>query len=255
MYPDFKNNSNSEYYTITLLDLLSHRAKIQPFTDGTQYKNLPQFSGNKHQQRKNFVKEVLTLPAYSDTNKKYSYSNAGYSVAALMLEKVSSTTWEELVDFVLKQKLDLDYVFGWPNRYNKFQPWGHWLENEKLNPVSPNSDYSLKLAEPARDISLRIHDMAKFLQLNIQGLSGQDNLLKSETYQFLHCGLDYYSIGWVNYSNEKLKISEHTGSDGTFFCFVQIDRIKHLGYVIMVNSGTKKAQEGVFKMMEILKNE
>lgn len=252
LFPDLKNKSNSKYDNITLEDLLSHRAKVQPFTNGAEYQKLPKFIGSKQQRRTKFAEYILTLPRV-ENGASYNYSNAGYSIAAMMLEKVSGKSWEDLVIEILKGKLNIDFAFGWPNRNEENQPFGHWIENGKLASVSPNTDYNLSMAEPAGDLSMNIENYAKFIQLNIEGISGKDNFLRSEIYKFLHTAKDEYAIGWGNYLKDGQQISEHAGSDGTFFSYVQIDRKKNIGYIIIVNNGSKSAQKGVFKMLDILK--
>ncbi len=252
LFPELKNSSDPDYSEITLKALLSHRAGIQPFTSGSEYQKLPTYSGNKQEKRAAFAKYVLTLPAVRTEN-AFNYSNAGYSVAALMLEKASGKPWEDLVTEIVKGKLQLDFVFGWPNRNFQQQPWGHWMENGIIVPLDPQTKYDLSLAEPAGDISMKLHDYARFIQLNIQGLAGIENILKPESYQFLHTAEDGYALGWGNYTKDGKHISEHAGSDGTFFSYAQIDRDKLTGYIVMVNSGTPEAQKAVSEMIREMK--
>ncbi len=252
LFPELMNKSNLAYENITLLDLLSHRGRINAFTSGNEFLNLPKFKGSKKEQREQFAKYVLTLNPV-ENNEVYNYSNAGYSVAALMLEKVTNQSWEDLVKLVLTDKLNLDVAFGWPNRNFKNQPFGHWEENGKIISLNPDVDYDLRYIEPGGDLSMKIEDYAKFIQLNLQGLKGKDNLLKAETYQFLHFGLPDYSIGWANFITKGNQNSEHAGSDGTFFSFTLIQPNLDKAFIVLVNSGTEIAQEGVFEMIKHLK--
>ncbi|MDY3317616.1 serine hydrolase [Riemerella anatipestifer] len=252
LFPKLKKSSNVKYHSITLEDLLCHRANVQPFTSGEEYSKLPKFKGTKQQKRTKFGEYVLRLSPIENKN-TYNYSNAGYSIAAMMLEKVSGKSWEQLIEEVLKTKLEIDFRLGWPSRNAKNQPLGHWLEGGKQVEVLPNINYDLNLAEPAGDLSMNIHNYSKFIQLNIKGLSGERNILTPETYQYLHTSKKDYSIGWGNYQDKIQEISDHSGSDGTFFSYAQIDRKKHLGYIILVNSGTAEAQKGVFEMLDLLK--
>lgn len=252
LFPELSNKSNLVYQNITLLDLLSHRAKINAFTSGNEFLNLPEFKGNKKEQREQFAKYVLTLNPI-DNDEVYNYSNAGYSVAALMLEKVTNKSWEELVKLILTQRLNLDVAFGWPNRNFKNQAFGHWEEDGEIIALHPTVDYDLKWIEPGGDLSMKIEDYAKFIQLNLQGLKGKDNLLKSETYQFLHFGLPTYSIGWANFIAKGNHNSEHAGSDGTFFSYTVIQPNLDKAFIVLVNNGSEKAQNGVFELVEELK--
>lgn len=252
LFPKLKEKSNANYHKVTLEALLSHTAKVPSFTSGAEFEKLPKFEGNIQEKRTAFAKHVLTLPEVKSET-IYNYSNAGYSVATQMLEKVSGKSWEELVEEVFKKRLKLNIAFGWPNRNFENQPFGHYVEDGKVTALAPEIDYNLAMIEPAGDLSLKIEDYAKFIQMNIEGLSGKSNFLKAETYQYLHKAKKDYAIGWANYVKEGKDISGHAGSDGSFYAYVQIDRKKLLGYIVIVNNGSAKAEEGLFEMLEILK--
>lgn len=249
LFPAMKKESNAAFYNISLSDLLSHRAYIKPYTSGLEYKFLPEFKGNPSEKRMQFVQYILKGLPVEKNSKVYNYSNAGYSVAALMLERVSGMTWEALVEKVLHKELALSYKLGWPNKADKDQPWGHWMENKKLTPVPGDIKYNLSLAEPAGDISMPLQDYAKFIQLNLKGLSGEHNYLKSSTYNFLHYGKKDYSIGWANISTDQEQLSDHAGSAGTFYAYTQIDKRNQIAYVIFANSATQKAQKAVHDLL------
>lgn len=253
LFPTWKNNSNPEYYEITLADLLSHRAKIQPYTSGLEYQKLPKFSGDKSEQRKQFSKYLLSTEPVKNTDKIYAYSNAGYSIASLMLEKVSGKTWEQLTTQMMSKNMNIKIGFGWPNKLNLNQPYGHWIENDTLKPNPPGIEYNLSLGEPAGDICMTLPDYSKFIQLNLQGLLGKDNILKSSTYNYLHFGLEDYSIGWGNVNKNNIQLSEHSGSAGTFFCHTLLDKSNKIAYVIVTNSATQGTQEAVFKLLTKLR--
>jgi D-alanyl-D-alanine carboxypeptidase len=253
LFPSWKKKSNSAYNEITLLDLLAHRAKIQPYTSGLEYQELPEFIGDKSSQRKQFSKHLLTEKPVKNKDKIYNYSNGGYSIAALMLEKVSGKTWEQLTKEIMSKNLHVKIEFGWPNKLNINQPYGHWIENDSLKSISPTIDYDLSLAEPAGDISMTLPDYSKFIQHNLQGILGKDNYLKSSTYNFLHFGLNDYSVGWGNLNKNNNQISEHSGSAGTFFCYTLLDKSNKIAYILVANCATKSTQEGIFKLLSALR--
>jgi D-alanyl-D-alanine carboxypeptidase len=252
LLPEMKELSDPAYHNISLADLLSHRAKIQPYTSGPEYKALPTFKGSTAEMRKKFVIYVLKGKAVKNSGELYSYSNAGYSIAALMLEKVSNKTWEDLVDEILHKELQLNYKLGWPNKDDLNQPWGHWIENDKLTALPGNIKYNLALAEPAGDVSMPLLDYAKFIQLNLRGLIGEDNVLKSSTYNYLHYGIDDYAIGWGNLNKDSTQLSEHAGSGGTFYCYTLIDKKNQTAYVIAANTATEKAQKSIYELADRL---
>ena len=253
LFPSWKKNSNPAYYDITLADLLSHRAKIQPYTSGLEFQELPDFKGDKAQQRRLFAKYLLYEKPIKNTERIYNYSNAGYSIASLMLEKVSGLSWEQLTKVTMLKLFNINIEFGFPNKLDHKQPFGHWIQNDSLKVVESDVDYNLALAEPAGDISMTLPDYAKFIQYNLQGLQGQDNVLKSTTYEYLHYGFTDYSIGWGNVNKSDKQFSEHSGSAGTFFCYTLLDKKSKLAYIIIANSATRQAQQGIFKLLDKLK--
>lgn len=254
LYPELKAKADSGYLNITLKELLSHRARIGPFTSDEEYTALPHFAGTGQEKRRKFAKAVLAMkPVTIGENTKYVYSNAGYTLAALMLEKVSGKSWEELAKQIFNTDLGLDIDFGWPNLKDPNQTWGHWEEDGKVVAVSP--DYSMYPVEPAGDINITLPNYIRFIQLNLEGLSGKSNYLKNVTYQFLHNGIPDYSIGWANnyYLSEPINFSTHTGSTGTYFCYVLIDQKKSIAYIIMINSGTNQAREALSELRKYMK--
>jgi CubicO group peptidase (beta-lactamase class C family) len=256
LFPQWKNFADSTYYKVTLQDLLSHRARIQPYTSALEYQELPNFKGSRAKQREQFAAYLLReKPVAVKENVIYNYSNAGYSIAAAMLEKATGSTWEQLVEDVMNAKLHLNVRFGWPNKSSTDEPWGHWVENNKLTPVPGTTSYNLNLAEPAGDISMTLPDYIKLTQLHLIGLSGTDNILKSDTYNFLHYGLKGYAIGWGNNIKGDIKLSDHSGSAGTYYCYALFDGVKNKAYVIMINSATDKAQKGLFELLAILRKQ
>lgn len=252
LFPEAKESSNPAYYNATLKDFFSHRAKVHAFTSGTERIGLPKFEGTKQQQRQAFAKHVLTM-APLEAPDGYTYSNAGYSIAASMLEKATNKSWEELAKDILTKELGIDFVIGWPNRNLENQPWGHALQYDVLESVPPTYDYALTLIEPAGDLSMNIENYIKYIQLNLKGLAGQNNILKASTYDFLFNSQSKYAIGWGNLINETTKLYDHAGSDGTFFAYTQIDGITNTAYIILANSGTTNAQQAVMKIVQVMK--
>lgn len=254
LFPEWKAKSKPEYAGISLKDLLSHKAGIQPF-QGEGDPQIPDFKGANPEKRKQFGQFVLTLePVKLDEQNPFIYSNAGYTLATLMLEKVTGKSWEQLVEKVFNKDLKLNVKLSWPENQKRKDTWGHSTENDKLIPVPSTVDYHLDYTEPAGDINIKLIDYVKFIQLNLKGLEGQNNYLKSENYKFIHKGVENYSLGWFNiYENDK-ELSVHSGTGAfTYFSIVHIDRIKGKAYIVFTNSFNQDTQQGVRLLMRKLK--
>lgn len=253
IFPEWKANSKEDYYNITLQDLLSHRARVQPFQEDND-PTIPDFKGIKQEKRSQFGKFVLSLnPVEIDSTHKFNYSNAGYTLATLMLEKVSQESWEELVEKVFNKDLKLNVKFSWPENQNTKDTWGHSFKNDKLTPVSSNSDYHLDFTEPAGDINITLKNYAKFIQLNLKGLNGHNNYLTAKTYKFIHKGIENYALGWYNIYENGKELSTHSGTAGTYYTLVHIDRVNGKAYIIFTNSFNADTQQGVRLLMRKLK--
>ncbi len=257
LLPDMKPGSNPAYADVALVDLLSHRARIRPFMEGSDFPNPleTRFKGGVASQRRQFVRWVLTLDPV-ESKEPYTYSNAGYSAAAVMLEKASGKTWEELVTD-LGDRIGIRFGFSWPNLGDSSQPWGHWGTDKGLIPTPPDDYYRLNWVEPAGDLNIDLGDYIRFVQLQLQGLQGRNDLLTKEEFEFLHFGIpDHYAIGWgwgVNAQGHH--VSAHNGSAETFISYVYIIREIDRAYIILVNSGGEKADKGVAEMLKKLLEE
>lgn len=259
LFPQLKKEANPAYANITLQQLLSHRAGIQPFTQGEKEK-APHIKGTHSEQRMAFAKYVLKqAPVHPDKKKDYAYSgneyvysNAGYSIASLMLEKASGNSWEQLVTS-FAQQLNIQAGFGWPNLVDSNQPWGHQQVNGHLIPLPGNVAYNLNLLEPAGDVNMNLPDYSRFVQLQLIGLSGKDSIIKATAYQFLHFGMNAYSIGWLNGVNKKgNKYSAHEGSAGTFHVFTVVSPIDDRAYIICTNAETDKTEDMIQALFKYL---
>ena len=240
----------SKYNDITLADLLSHNARIRPYTSGLEFKKLPDFNGSTMQKREQFAKHVLKKkPAKIGT-----YSNAGFALAALMLEKASNKEYEELVAEPF-DKLGLDYFFGFPNAQKIKYPWGHWEEQKKMVALSPEHPYRLlDFIAPAGDISMNIVDYSKFLQMHLNGFGGEGSTLSQSSFEKLFYEKDSYSYGWVNQINDRGNLVFHDGSTGTFYCHALISTTNNFAVTILMNTASDKQLEGMWKLRQELFN-
>lgn len=248
LFPELKDSISTVYHSITLGDLLSHQAKVQAYTSGNDFLKIPKLTGKVSDKRLAYSKFVLNEKSV----KKGTYSNAGYVIASLMLERASSQTFEQLVSKYLSQ-LELSCYFGFPNKENDDYPWGHWRENEQLIPLSSTHPYKLEdYMLAAGDIAMDIVDYSKFIQLHLQGLNGKDNHLTKEEYEYLHFQLKDYSYGWGNRSDNKQKVSYHDGSAGTYYCHTLLHPARDLAIIIMTNSADADHIKAIYKLSKLL---
>jgi len=255
VFPELSDSINSYYSDKTLADILSHRAGIQPFTSGIEFRYVPDsiinYDGSN--ERELFSKWLLTQNRVIDKDQKYIYSNAGYSVAATMLERKSNKPWKILVEEDFFDVFGISGSLGHPNLSDANQPYGHIIpaqwgigNSNVLTPLPDSLIYNLRFMEPAGDISLSVYDYSVFLREILKALLKNGSKLKQETYDYIFFTYDDYSMGWGNPVQNNIQYLSHDGSDGTFYCRVIICREKNYGLVIMSNAGNENTVKGIY---------
>ena len=253
VFPEWKKKTNQTYWNITLSQLLSHRAGIQPFT-GFDDPEIPPFAGTNAQKRKAFGKFVLGLsPALPDSLHAYVYSNADYTLATLMLERRTGRTWEQLVEQIFNKDLHLQVQLGWPENQRHADTWGHLTDTNKLIPVSSAEGMHLDYTEPAGDINMTLGNYTRFIRLFLEGWSGRNNYLRASTYRYLLQGVDEYAMGWFNLRENDIDWSTHFGTVGTYFAVTHIDRTHNIAFIVLVNAFNQDTQMGVRSLLRKLK--
>jgi CubicO group peptidase (beta-lactamase class C family) len=253
IYPELTGEIKAEFQNITLRDLLSHQAGVEPFYDDgifNVYSDYPFITGSPQEQRQSFAIWQFKQGPVNDPG-SFVYSNGGYAVAAAMLEKVSGSSWEQLITERLFDPLEMSSAFiGMPFQKDIDQPWRHYHRDNDGNPIPlPLSERIMpELINPAGNVSLNIHDFARYAMFHLRGLSGQDGMLKSETIKYLHEPQikseenQAYALGWGIRWFGEAKVSGHSGGDRSVFATIGIDHHSMRAGVVLCNMGDSRAE-------------
>jgi CubicO group peptidase (beta-lactamase class C family) len=168
-----------------------------------------------------------------------------------MLEKATGKSYEALV-YELGKDLGIEFGFGQPNLSSENQPWGHF---ENLESEKPQLNYKLNWLSSAGNINLRLPDYVKFIQMQVQGLSGKSPILTAEEFEYMHFGLPEFSFGWKWYVDDKTKMrySFHEGNPGSFLTKVVICESTGKAFIIFANVQSDEADKGLYSLLEELK--
>jgi CubicO group peptidase (beta-lactamase class C family) len=249
LFPELKAGSRKEYHDLTLLNLLSFRTRLFPYTYTYSKPAKGQFTGGEERQRYQFAEwffQQKPVPAKDSIN----FSNLGYVAAGLMLEKASGKSYKQLVT-QLGEQLGIAFGFGQPNAKDPLQTWGH---DNRLTPEPPGDDYKLNWLLAAGNINVSLPDYAKFIQLQLKGLKGRSPLLTKEEFHFLHFGLSGVSVGWFSDVTAKgAQYSYNIGNPGSFLTMVYIHPKEDLAFIFFTNVQTEKAEEGLATLYDELK--
>lgn len=242
LYPKLRTKQSKRYDKLTLKNLLSHRAEVPSLT-GQNNEAMPKMKyllDTTKLGRVKLAKWILNQKPVQLT-KTYSYSNGGYVLAAIMMEKVTGKTWEQLVYEELSSQNIIPY-FKFPNEIDTNYVW---LHDERIYPVSPELNDEAGVRKPLAAgglIFMSFPDAVKYVQLNMKGNSGESSYLNKEQFQSIHSGFPEYSIGWGNRDINGTQNILHRGNiGGRSWCLFQFIPLKNIGVVIMTNSGDQQS--------------
>ncbi len=174
-FPELSGGMNAAYRTIRLLELLRHRGGVPEGHAGQD--NSLEKEDESNRTRRYLFTEAVTAGAPSHVPGKFVYSNAGYIIAAAMLEKRANRDWEEMMRTELFQPLGAQQTGFGPPEWEitapgpgapaiPRQPWGH-------RPTMGVWDGKrLPAAAPAGDVHASLRDWGRFILLHLNGQHG-----------------------------------------------------------------------------------
>jgi CubicO group peptidase (beta-lactamase class C family) len=244
VYPEMKEYVLKDYRNINLEDLFLCRAGIKAYTSGDEV--FPELDLRRNNIRYDFAKWLIQQKPeskFQDGKFEFLYSNAGYTMVSLMLERVSGKSYDELIKTYVIDAMGIETFIGFPNRYDSNQPWGHTISQNGIEIFDPDNAYILpELLIPAGDLSMKPLGFAKYIQLNLQGLNGIDNFINADSYKYVHFAHKGFSIGVFNSKMFGYIFSGMDGSAGTFFCRAILVPEIDFAFTIMTNAGSGSGQ-------------
>lgn len=236
-FPDLE--LHPEYRDVTLRQMLSHRAGLQPWTSDEAFARARRlYTGDLTTTRLAFARTVLAEPPAYPPGTQTRYSNADYVLAALIGERVAHRSWEELVDGLVCKPLRITCSFAGSRAPDPHQPWAHSRATGGLVPIEPKAAGPVVM-EGAGGLALSIRDYAVFVQANLRGLRGEDTvLLRAGTIQELHRPVDGpYALGWHQQQYAGALSTMHAGGNGDFYAIVAIQPTRDLAVAFLTNDG------------------
>lgn len=218
IFPELKDKMHPDYYSVNLLQLLSHRGGLPDDTrpDFHIFPTLLKLKGDLREQRKKLIELVLSRKPEYKPGERMIYSNYGYVIASAMAEKVTDLSWEELMKKLLFEPLNMKTAgFGAPNRV-----WGHRDIFGFCIPIKPGPEAdNPPVIAPAGGVRCSIKDWAKFAIFHLEGIQGKSSILSPKSFHYLHTDhyLQGYSLGWNIV--ERVWANEIMACSQNKFCF------------------------------------
>ncbi len=266
IFPELAATMDKGLQGVKLTQLLSHTSGIPG--DNADFDRLIEQSfaqqGNLDELRYWLVKQWSTRPLQSTPGTRFAYSNMGYTLAGAMIERVTKTTWEELMVARIFDPMNLKTAgFGPQASLGRVDaPLGHLvLANGKLKPMlaGPNGD-NPEIIGPAGTVHLSILDFAVWAGWNAgEGRRG----VRAETLRKLHTKVismppnpnappgtpsqGGYALGWgiVQLPYAPQPVLTHAGSNGMNLATIMLQPDDDFALVLATNVGGTKAEEAL----------
>lgn len=256
VFPEQREHMLEQYKSVTMVELLSHTSGLPQDSDEIW----EEFIGSDDtliEQRYDLTQEALIYP--SETSRgEFLYSNINYVVASAMLERVSSSSFESLIQTYLFDALAMMDSYldsqGDENRIRGHKEVaGEW---QSVDPSEENAENAKIVAPAGSQTFVTLEDMSRYLRVHLQAKMGEDTALMSqENFSKLHTKVvdadqDLgYALGWFTESNYGL---QHTGSNGRWFTLSFINAETGYGYFVVINAYKAGVEQAVFEMMNLL---
>ncbi len=196
IFPEYSQTMRSEYKSVTVRDILCHGGGLVGDPTLTLKKT------NLIEQRQEVTAWALQQ---APTNAKgtFNYSNTGYIMAAAMVDKLTSRSYEDLLFERVLHPLGITSAgfgpMGTPGRED--QPLQHTARYLAVEP-GPSAD-NPPIYNSAGRLHMSIGDWARYIHWVLACEAGHPTLVRSETAQILTTGVTampgegVYAMGWA----------------------------------------------------------
>jgi CubicO group peptidase (beta-lactamase class C family) len=244
LVPELTQSMRPEYHTVTIKELLAHRAGLQDLIDSDYYESLYRDTRPLHAQRVDYVRMALSWPPAYPPGTDAKYSNRGTVIAALAAEDATRTGYEDLMRREVFGPLGMSSARFDPPQRGELA--GHDGEKPKYGPHADNP----RVDAPAGEVRLTLDDWAKFAVDQMKGDHGRGHLLRKASYVLLHTAQagTIYGLGWgVRNSLDGVgeKFLTHSGSNGYWFARIVLSPDNEDGLLVVTNSAGDGAQKAV----------
>lgn len=248
VFPDFATSMHANWRNTTLELLTANRGGATgDLNVGGIWPQLGNFGRTPREGRRLLLEKLTVLAPASTPGTKYEYSNAGFALAGHMLEQVAGMPWEELMADRLFQPLGMTAAgFGVPAtpRYLD-QPWGHQFNGSTYTPIEPGTSADNPPAiGPAGTVHCSLEDMARYLNLHLQGNRYGAPQLARDAFVKLHTPLQNnadYAHGWIAVDRAwagNSKALTHSGSNTQWFSLIWMAPGREFGVIAVCNAAS-----------------
>lgn len=220
------------YRKLSAIELLSHHAGLAANIPMPDLLALPRIAADARISRRHYADLALAMPPIARRRERFSYSNAGYVLAARMLEEVTGLAWEDLLAREVLQPLGLASAgFGPPGTPDSIdQPRGH----DNAQPIFQDNPAAMA---PSGGLHLSLPDLIAYLRAH----RDRSALLAPASWAQLHqprFGSDY-ALGWFVDATGALW---HNGSNTAWYAEAAVEPQRDLAMALCCNDAALLGQ-------------
>ncbi|MEO6279099.1 serine hydrolase domain-containing protein [Roseateles sp.] len=234
--PDLAASMQPAYRTVTLEQLLSHRGGVLAFTTGEDIARFQAFLGTSATElpttragrERFFAAWLLAQTPAARPGQDLLYSNAGYSLAALMLEVRTGLPFAELFQQELAQPLGLQV--SWTSADASFtnRPVGHSGAKGRLTAITaedPEVSRWLDVLSPAGlGTTTTPESYAAWVRWHLRALHGETTPLAAGYLQRIKAlKTGDYGLGWLAADLDSSAVLLHDGEWRGFTSVLVVD--------------------------------
>lgn len=245
-FPELKQTMHPQYQAVTLEQLLTQRSGAPgELSKDAVWGRLRQHQGTAMSARQMLLESVTSRTPEAAPGEKYIYSNAGFSMAGHMVEKVTGKSWEDLMREKVFHPLGMTSAgFGPPGvAARNDQPRGHKADGSPVEP-GPEADNPAAIG-PAGTVHCSIGDWAKFAAAQMP--SAKTKLVRAETLEKLHApvaGVPNYAMGWIVADGQPWAggpALTHSGSNTMWMAVAWLAPARDFAVLVTCNQANGKA--------------
>lgn len=217
---------------ITVRHLLTHTSGIPDFGDlGID---------DPHLTQEGLIQALLQKESvFSSAGRKYRYSNPGYILLAIVVEKVYGQSFSDFLEQRIFRPLRMDntFVFDTALKRNQQAAIGY-------NQFGQEDDVQATSTPGDGGIFSTVDDLFKWDQaLNTDKLVPQSALAVAFTPGKVEEGTSTYGFGWNVGDNDNGKYVWHSGSTAGFRAFIERQLAERVTVILLTNRGNSKRSE------------
>ncbi len=230
--PWFELADKSASAKITVRNLLNHTTGISE-KDGNRV-------WTSQQGLEEYVRGLGNLPLSQPVGSTFQYSNVNYSIAGLIVEKVSGQSYADYVTQHIFKPLDMRHSFTAraPALADGLAARHYYMFGRVFGLQGAMPPTNL----PAGLLIASVEDLSHYAIAHLNGGHyGDTSILSPQGIAELHApaiaiGDRHYAMGWGVYAVEGISVAYHSGDDGHMHSVVMLMPDRDSGFVLLANA-------------------